>query len=348
MPSARSKLRRPSGCSAIRGEAYSQSTKPVKNEFLAYNAEVALLDVVLAYDCNLACDYCTITPAMRQRALSTPAVLAALAQGRALGYDAVSFTGGEPTIRSDLLGLCRAARRLGYTDVKVQSNGLVLAQASNVDRLLAAGVNRIHISIHTHIAAAYDALVRRDGSHALMVAALDHLVARPVALGADVILKTDTAQRLGDAVRWLHGRGVRQADLWFVSLTDGNRDNLASMPRMTEVMPHVHEALAWGRAHAMALRSLHIPRCLLGADAGHAHDPGREPVLVVTPEATFELGQSRLSPQRYVPACERCPDRSLCPGVRQDYLERYGDGEIAAARGQAPRVPATRLLPQVD
>ena len=31
-------------------------------------------------------------------------------------------------IRGDLLGLVRAARTLGYEDVKVQSNGLVLGQ----------------------------------------------------------------------------------------------------------------------------------------------------------------------------------------------------------------------------
>jgi molybdenum cofactor biosynthesis enzyme MoaA len=89
-----------------------------------------LLDVILGYDCNLACDYCTITPAMRERALSAGQVLAAMQQGRRDGLDRAAFTGGEPTIRGDLLGLVRAARRLGYEDVKVQSNGLVLGQGT--------------------------------------------------------------------------------------------------------------------------------------------------------------------------------------------------------------------------
>jgi MoaA/NifB/PqqE/SkfB family radical SAM enzyme len=308
---------------------------------------VFLLDVILGYDCNLACDYCTITPEMRRRALSTAAVLAALERGRAAGCDAVSFTGGEPTIRPDLVGLIKAARARGFGDIKVQSNGLLLASARNVDALLRAGVNRFHVSIHTHDESRYDALVQRDGSYPLMVAALDNLVARGVTLHVDIILKHDTYARLHDALAWLHARGVRAAHLWFVSLTDGNRDRVESMPRMTDVTPVMARAFAWARANAFELRSLHVPRCLLGDDAPHALDPGAGRVIVVTPEATFELRDSKLAGQHHVPACEGCAWRELCPGVRADYLERYGDAEFARARGQEPRVAPTRVLPVV-
>jgi cyclic pyranopterin phosphate synthase len=307
---------------------------------------LALLDVILGYDCNLWCDYCTITSEMRRRSLSTGRVVAEMRRGRELGYDAVSFTGGEPTLRSDLLGLVRAARSLGYGDVKVQSNGLLYAQATNVDRMIAAGVSRFAVSIHTHDEGAYDRLVQREGSYPLMVTGLDNLVARGVVLQADVILKNDTFAKLPDALRWLHGRGVRNAHLWFISLTDGNRDNVASMPRMTEVVPAMREAFDLGRSLGMDVRSLHVPRCLLGESyVDRALDPGADRVRVVTPEATFELRDSKITPSVHVPACSGCRHEPICPGVRPDYLERYGDAEIAAARHQSPRVAPTRHLP---
>lgn len=295
-----------------------------------------LLDVILGYDCNLACDYCTITPVMRARALPRARVLDELRRGRADGYDALSLTGGEPTIRPDLLGLVRAARALGYGDVKLQTNGLLLAAPGNMERLAAAGVTRVHLSIHTHRPERYDALVRRPGSHALMVAGLDAAVRSGLPVVAEVILDEDTYRDLPAALAWLHARGVLLADLWFVSLTDGNADNLASMPRMTAVTPVMAEGLAQARAHGMTVRSLHVPRCLLGPDHPHAHDPGAGRVRVVTPDATFELRHSRLTGQLHVPACEGCTWQPRCPGVREDYLRRYGDAEIAAARGQAP------------
>ncbi len=305
---------------------------------------MALVDVVLGYDCNLACDYCTITPEMRRRSLPTRDVLEAIATGRRMGFDAVAFTGGEPTIRPDLIGLVRSAARAGYRDIKVQSNGLMFSYPEFTQKLLGAGANRIHVSIHTHDANAYDTLVGRAGSHALMVRGLDAMVASRIALTVDVILKEDTYRRLPAALEWLHARGVRSVHLWFVSLTDGNRENVKSMPRMTDVTPTLFNAFQIARVLGMDVRSLHVPRCLLGEHVDRAYDPGADRVWVVTPEASFELKDSRLAGREFVAACDGCAHRAVCPGIRPDYLARFGDAEFAAARGQlATRAGHTAL-----
>lgn len=305
---------------------------------------MALLDIILGYDCNLACDYCTITPAMRRRSVPTGRVLGELRRARAAGYDRVQLTGGEPTIRADLLGLVSAARDLGFGDIKIQSNGLVFAQRANVERVVAAGATTFSVSIHTHEAAAYDRMVRRAGAHASMTRGLENLAAMGLSPSADVILTRETHPRLPDAMRWLRARGVTKADLWFVSLTDGNRDNVDSMPRMSDAVPSMALAFEVAREVGIALRSLHVPRCLLGAHAERAFDPAEEKVRVVTPDDVFDLSGSKLTPQVHVPACDGCPDRGRCRGARPDYLARYGDAEIAEARGLAPSLPPTRRL----
>jgi cyclic pyranopterin phosphate synthase len=306
---------------------------------------VALLDVILTYDCNLACDYCTVSEEMRGRSLSAEAVVEAMRRGRTAGYDAVSFGGGEPTIRRDLPGLVRTARDLGYREIKVQSNGLLFAPERNVARLVAAGVTLFHVSVRTHEEEAFDRMVRRPGAWPLMVKGLDNLVARGVDPRADLIVTSETYRRLPAAVRWLRGHCVRRVNFWFVSLTDANRDNVASMPRMTEATPFLAEALAVARAEGMEARSLHVPRCLLGPDAGHAFDPGSDRVTVLTPDSTFELSDSRIFGRTHVPACEGCTFRGLCPGLRPDYLARYGDGEIVAARAGQPPAPVLAASP---
>lgn len=304
-----------------------------------------LLDMILGYDCNLWCDYCTIGPELRARALTTQQAIAALRRGRAQGLDTLSITGGEPTIRPDLLAIVRAGRALGFADIKVQTNGLLLAHGDNLARLLAAGVTRLHVSIHTHREDRYEELVQRTGTYASMREGLRRAAGCGAALVVDVIVKQDTLDDLPDAIDWIFAQGGRAVDLWYVSLTDANAGNVASLPRITEAMPRIAEALARGRAHGMTLRSLHLPRCLLGADHPHAWDPGSGEVLVVTPEATFALRDSRLAGRVKLPACAGCPFEQVCPGVRPDYVAVYGDGEIAAARGQAPTRPAAVRLP---
>lgn len=306
-----------------------------------------LLDLVLDYDCNLACDYCTITPVMRERSLPTGAVVRQLRAARDEGFSRVSFTGGEPTIRRDLLPLVREARRLGYEDIKVQSNGLLYAEGANVDRLAEAGVTRWHVSIHTHRAEAYERMVRRAGTHALMERGLSRLVERGLDPVADQIVMRDTHPQLPAAVDWLADRGVRRSQLWLVSLTDGNAENVASLPPLRELLPSVRAAFDRADERAVDLRSLHLPHCLLGERKDRAIDPAAGGVRVVTPDAVLDLRDAKLTPRRYVAACEGCPERGVCPGVRPDYLERYGDVEIARARGVEARVAGAVHLPVI-
>lgn len=308
-----------------------------------------LVDVIMGYDCNLACDYCTITPAMRERALAPAAIVAAMQDGRRRGYDRLAFTGGEPTIRGDLLALVRAGQRLGFTSIKVQSNGLLFTPA-NVERLTSAGVSRFHISIHSHQPQAYDALVRRSGSFVLMEQGLRTAVATGLPVVVDLIVKADSYRLLPAALGWIADRGVTEVHLWYVSLTDGNAERFDSLPAMSDAVPYMRAAMAVGRERSVTVKSLHVPRCLLGDDWPHAWDPGSQRVMVVTPEATFELKHSRLAAQGQVPACRGCRFEAICPGVRSDYLEYFGDAEVARARGCEPsrRGRQALRLPRVD
>ncbi len=297
---------------------------------------------MLGYDCNLACDYCTITPAMRRQSLNARQIAAELKRGRQDGFSALSLTGGEPTIRTDLLPLIRRAQELGFDDIKLQTNGLLLSE-SNLHRLIEAGVTRIHISIHTHLEEAYEHKVQRKGVHDAMEAALSRIARAELHAHADFIVDSETLPRLSDAVNWAIARGIRSGFLWYVSLTDNNRDRIESLPRIRNAMPAIGAAFDTARAGGMNLRSLHIPRCLLGSYADRAHDPGARRVRVVTPEATFELKDAPLTPGTHVAACAGCEHESYCPGIRRDYLEVFGDEEIAAARGRVSQLAPTRL-----
>ncbi len=294
-----------------------------------------LLDIVMGYDCNLACDYCTITPAMRTRTLPANAIAHALVRARSHGVTEVSFTGGEPTLRRDLLPLVRHATSLGYTSIKVQSNGL-LYSPSNLKRMVDAGVTRFHLSLHTHRADAYNAMVRREHAYEAMCAGLAAAIEADLTLVVDLIMTTGTAPHLEGAVSWLADRGVRKARLWFVSLTDGNAHRTESLPELRWLMPYVNRAFAKAKAHHLDLRSLHLPHCLLEDPERQSEDPAAGGVRLLTPDDERDLADAKLTPGAYVPACEGCEAKGACRGLRPDYLARHGDGAVAAARGQKP------------
>jgi cyclic pyranopterin phosphate synthase len=208
------------------------------------------------------------------------------------------------------------------------------SEPAYVARLLEAGVTRFYVSVHGHGSnGRLYGEITQGGSeaHALMLRGIANLIAAGVAPIIDMIMMRSTYATLLDGVRDLHGRGVRAFRLWLVSLTDGNRENVESLPRISEMVPAMKECLEYARAHALDVTSLHVPRCFLPGYEEHVFHPGfGEDVTVVTPDAVFQLSRSRLGGQKKTARCEGCVWFDRCPGVRDDYLERWGDGELSA------------------
>ncbi|NUQ79660.1 MAG: radical SAM protein [Polyangiaceae bacterium] len=294
---------------------------------------VPLLDVVLGYDCNLACSYCTITDAMRLRAMPTARVAQEIDRASSRGFRDIAFTGGEPTIRSDLPALVKHAKRRGFERVKVASNGLRYAHAAYLDHLISCGVTDFNMSMHAPSDEAYEETVQRAETAALRRAAIANLVARGLDPVADLILKEDTYRALSAWILGLEAQGVRRFALWLVSLTDKNRLNTAELPRISDAAPRVMEAFDLARERGLEVWSLHIPRCFLPGYENHVRHPGDELVTVVTPDEVFDLKNSKLAGGVKPEGCKGCRYFENCPGLRPDYIERFGDAEARAVIG---------------
>lgn len=289
-----------------------------------------LLDVVLGYDCNLACTYCTITPEMRLRDVPDKRLVWEMDRAAKEAFRDIAFTGGEPTIRRNLVALVKYAKKRDFLNVKIASNGLRYADPAYLDMLVEAGVNQFHVSMHAFGDDAYEETVQREGTAGLRRQAIANLVARNLNPIADLILKEDTYRDVRAWVLALADQGVRHFRLWLVSLTDGNANNIQQLPSITEVAPFVKEALDAARKRDLDVRSLHIPRCFLQGYEDHVHHPGADHVRVVTPDDVFDLKNSRLSGGVKPLECKRCRYDNVCPGLRADYIAKYGEGEVKA------------------
>ncbi len=301
-----------------------------------------LIDVQIGYACNVQCDYCSITDEMRQENMATAAVMAMLTDARARGAVKVAFGGGEPTIRRSLLPLVRWCRDRGYSAIKVPSNGLMYSYRAFAADACDAGITDFHISFMAHTADLYEQIMGKPEAFDLVNQGVSNLAAlgkRPV---GDLIIKSDTWVHLADIVEYWAGRGIETFNLWLVSLSDRNKDNLASLLPVTTMRDGIVAAFERGRELGVTVRSRHIPRCMLPGYEDHIADLREDKVLVITPRATFALWESRISPNAYTAKCTGCRHQhGVCLGARQDYLERYGDDELrpeypAEATAQAP------------
>jgi pyruvate formate lyase activating enzyme len=81
--------------------------------------------IIFTQGCNFRCPYChnpgLVDPTLYKPCLSVKDVLEFLAHRRGK-LDAVTITGGEPTLQSDLIPLIQKIRKMGFA-VKLDSNG---------------------------------------------------------------------------------------------------------------------------------------------------------------------------------------------------------------------------------
>lgn len=128
-----------------------------------YGRELTDLRISLTDRCNLRCVYCMPAEGIDFRPpdelLADDELLLLVRVAAELGVRKIRLTGGEPTVRPNLVDLVRAIRATpGIEDIALTTNGLLL------DRLAAplavAGLNRVNVSLDTLDAAKFAAITR--------------------------------------------------------------------------------------------------------------------------------------------------------------------------------------------
>jgi uncharacterized radical SAM superfamily Fe-S cluster-containing enzyme len=117
-----------------------------------HKSQSVLTNLLVTNRCDLRCSYCFMNagasgkvyePTLEQiRELMIQARIE-----RPVGSRAIQITGGEPTIREDLLDIVKMAKEVGFSHVQVNTNSLKLADSVDYCRQLKeARVNTIYMS----------------------------------------------------------------------------------------------------------------------------------------------------------------------------------------------------------
>jgi cyclic pyranopterin phosphate synthase len=130
----------------------------------AQGRAITYLRVSVTDRCNYRCTYCMpedgVSHVDRADILSFEEIAALVGCFVRLGVERVRLTGGEPTVRRDLVDLVRMLRALpGLREIALSTNGHLLTALAAP--LRAAGVDRLNVSIDTLDPARFAAITRR-------------------------------------------------------------------------------------------------------------------------------------------------------------------------------------------
>ncbi len=284
-------------------------------------------DIKVGFACNNHCVFCAQGHKRRDVGFIAAEELrermkAAFVPGRGL-----VLTGGEPTIRRDLVRLVSAARDIGYHPIQIQTNGRMLAYADLVDRLLRAGVTEFSPALHGPNAEVHDALTDAPGAFAQTVAGIENVVRAGAVLVTNTVVVRDNLPYLAETVELLGALGVRRAQLALVHPvgTAGERfDEVA--PPMAEAAEAIAAAIRAGRALGVTVMTEAVPACLLpGLEDAVVEEQIPDTTVVDVDGALFGFSAWRAADGKAKgPRCASCVHDARCEGPWREYPEHLG------------------------
>ncbi len=177
----------------------------------AQGRRIDYLRVSVTDRCNYRCTYCMpedgVVHTDRADVLSFEEVTALVAVFASLGVRRLRITGGEPTVRKDLVTLVAMLAALtGIEDVALSTNGHRLHELAGA--LHSAGVSRLNVSLDSLVASKFAQITRR-GDLAVVLAGLQTAAAagfRSIKLNAVAVkgFNDDEVPELC-AYAWAHG-----------------------------------------------------------------------------------------------------------------------------------------------
>jgi len=294
------------------------------------------LDLKLGFACNNNCFSCPQAHRRHLGDLTTGQVKSLLDAGRETGCTQVVLTGGEPTVRPDILEVIAYARAVGYEDAQLQSNGRMLSYNGFCEKLLDAGATSFMLGIHGHNPEIHDFLVRSPGAFKQAVQGTRNLKALSQQVAINSVVNKINYKFAPEIARLFAGLKVNQLQFAFMHCTGNALKNIdLLLPTKTEIMPYLHEGLDIGLKAGLTMRVEAYPFCFLqGYEkcSSEIYAPYHDVRDVEGLRADFN--EVRRRSKRKGPQCSECRFDLVCGGPWKEYTEKYGFGELKPVAGE--------------
>ncbi len=255
-------------------------------------------------NCNNKCLHCSI----REKDSSKTDLSSILLSLKQKTEENVALYGGDPTLRSDLFEIIRAARLDGYRRIKLLTNGRAFSDIQFLDQILKAGCNLFEITLWGSNPSLHDYLTQTSGSFWETIRGLENLAG--LADNKFVCIRIPVCKEnysdLENCVTTALNFGINRIILSFQD------HHLA----FQQVLPHINNAINISIFNRIWIQTEGIPFCIMNGLEQHIG------------EILAGLNTIYSKTFQHHNCCIQCIYKDLCPGVETGYVDHVGDKEF--------------------
>ncbi len=285
--------------------------------------------VRLGLKCNQNCVFCNVKYNFKTKT-TIEAKKEILSLAKKYPKIHISFTGGEPTLRNDLLELISFAKKRTTSRVEIQTNAMRCSYEHYVMGLKKAGLNGAFVALHSHRESISDELTRTPGSFKLTIKGLENLLNENIAVTINTVINSMNYKNLPDFVKFVNKKfpQIENINFSFVQPYGNAWSNKWIVPRLSDAAQDIRDAMQYCKDHNIEFYNPYcgIPMC---------YAKGFEKNCIENLDFNERDGENihegiqRVMENKVkAPQCKYCSVNASCLGVWIGYSKIYGFDEL--------------------
>jgi MoaA/NifB/PqqE/SkfB family radical SAM enzyme len=334
------------------------------------------VEIYTGFGCNLRCAFCYYIEHLSDEKIPIERLKTELLLARKYGALDVDFTGGEPTIRNDLPELVSFAKNLGFRDVCIITNGLMLANQRYCEELVKCGLNDVLFSVHG-LNEIHDQLTRVPKSFRRITQAIENVKSAGVKFRTNTTVVKHNFEQIPEMSTFflkLKPTAVNfiMFNPWYAS--GSQKEEVTS--RYSELAPFLKKGIEMLSPEIEKVTVRYIPFCFMeGYEQYVCNFPHRRYDTDEWSHSTrlrieseflwgsllYRMVRYRVPPRRFsgvddlvdhvvvaqvqrslhvkAKECATCKYDKICDGVKKGYAQLFGLDEISPVKGKRIRNP---------
>ncbi|MCF7859923.1 MAG: radical SAM protein [Candidatus Cloacimonetes bacterium] len=300
------------------------------------------MDIILRItnECNQRCKFCNVTYDYESPSISDIKHWINIRRG----YENISISGGEPTLRDELPSIIRYAKQSHIKKVTLQTNALRFSYDKYAKIIKLSGLDELFISFHAHSESLYGQITNTTGHFKIAHAGITNALSLKIPVVLNIVINKLNYKSLPEYVKFVNDNftSIQHISFSFVQPQGRAQNNKYIVPMYSEVEPYLIEALDY--CHRVKLKFYNpycgFPLCMFGKyyqfsnefmdsltmpllknTDNHASNSTKIKDHLVT---TNSIIKNKVKSSQ----CNKCKMNAKCNGVWVWYKELYGIKEL--------------------
>ncbi len=296
-------------------------------------------NLCVGFSCNNKCLFCCEEHNKGVKDKTTKQIMKDILNAKKRGVSRMVLTGGEPTIRKDIFKWIHFAKKQGFKEIFIITNGRLCSNMEFCKKLERAGLTHILFSLNGSCSETHDTLTQVPQSFEQIIKGIKNIKKlNSISTVNNTVITKINYKDLPNIANLLVDLQIDYFEFIFVNPYGFSKDNFDKIvPTYSEIIPYLHKAIDIGIKSNTKVTAESIPFCFMQGYEKYMTELSMAPIREkLMPQTNiYNLNESRKKHVKIKGAiCKNCKYYSVCEGIWTEYAKHRGFKELKPLSGR--------------